>query len=85
VEKPDFELIGWIVGGCVTASAAAIGFIKKVGVRLATPKFIEEFSGVNARLDIQTRVLNDISITLARQDERVNAIDRRITRLENRL
>lgn len=88
-ERPDPEFIGWLAGGLVTATVGAVAAVRKLGIRLATPAFIQKFDGVNARLDQQTtaiesqaRVLQEIAVSLGRYDERITSLDRRVSRLE---
>lgn len=84
-QSPD--TIGYIVGGIIAGVTVVVGTIRKFGWKLFGPPedLSKDVADIKSTVAAINRALSEQAVQEGRMDERLQAIDRRVSALERKL
>jgi hypothetical protein len=73
-----------IAGGIVAGIVALVAVLKKTGAKLFTPNLTSDISDIKITVSMINKVVSEMAVQDVRFDERLLALDRRMTALEKK-
>jgi hypothetical protein len=73
-----------IAGGIVAGIVALVAVLKKTGAKLFTPNLTSDISDIKITVSMINKVVSEMAVQDGRFDERLLALDRRMTALEKK-